>query len=134
MKIHADKIENGPPHGLCLRDVKLILARVPSGWIEGLTAVRLANGNGPRAYLFRGDGRLTIYSRGGTKREVLVAVLSALAAPTLNITNVVARSPSGPEQHRLTQFIQPLVDELLPQLSSPKNRSWKPILFPNDVA
>jgi hypothetical protein len=137
MKIHSDKVENGPPHTFCARDVRIILAKVPRGWIEGLTEVRLANGPGPRAYLFRSEGRLTIYSRGGTKKEVLVAVLSTLAAPSLNIKNVVARSPSRPEQHRIDQFIQPLIDDLLPEIEAPKKRADVPlkfIPFPNDPA
>ena len=99
MKIHADKIEGSPRHGLTVRDVRLILATVPPEWIEGLVEVRLANGPGPRAFLFRSEGRLTIYSRGATERQILREVLSALAAPFLNITNVVARGPTGPEQH-----------------------------------
>ena len=144
MRIHADKIESGPPHGLCARDVRLILARVPPDWIDGLKKVRLANGwHRPRAYFSRFDGCLTIYSRCGTKTEVLVALLSTLASPSLNITNAVARGPSRPEQKRINQFIQPLVDKLLPELTAPRRQEdeylapWQPMSFspfPNDNA
>jgi protein subunit release factor A len=118
MKIRADKIDNGPQHGLSRQDVRLILATVPPKWIEGLVEVRLASSPGPRAYLFRGEGRLTIYSRYATKRQVLTEILSALAAPSLNITNVVARSPSKPEQHRIDVFIRPILEKLLTELTS----------------
>jgi hypothetical protein len=119
MKIHADKIDKGPLHSLSRQDVRLILATVPPEWIEGLVEVRLANGPGPRAYLMHGEGRLLIYSRHGTKTQILTEVLSALAAPSLNITNVVARGPSKPEQRRLDRFIQPIIDKLLVDMTAP---------------
>jgi len=119
MKIRADKIVNGPPHRLNAEDVRLILATVPPAWIEGLVAVRLANGPGPRAYLMHGEGRLIIYSRYATERQILRKILSALAAPSLNITNVVARSPSKPEQRRIDHFIQPILDKLLAAMTTP---------------
>jgi hypothetical protein len=139
MKIHADKVEGSPPHGLTVRDVRLILATVPPEWIEGLVEVRLANGPGPRAYLFPSDGRLTIYSRSGTKRQILVTTLSVLAAASLNIKSTVSRFPSKAEQHRLEQFIQSFVEQILPDTTPPKKLSpeahvlWQPIPFPNDA-
>jgi hypothetical protein len=140
MKIHADKIDGSPWHGLSVREVRLILAAVPPEWIEGLVEVRLANGPGPRAYLFHGDGRLTIYSRSGTERQILVAVLSVLAAPSLNIQSTVSRSPSKAEAHRLEQFIEPIVERILAEMTPPTKRSpeahepWQPVPFPNDAA
>jgi hypothetical protein len=119
MKIHADKIDDGPSHGLSARDVRLIMATVPQEWIEGLVEVRLANAPGPRAYLFHNEGRLTICSRYGTMQQILTEVLSALAAPSLKIMNVVARSPPKPEQRRLDRFIQPFLDKLLAQIEAP---------------
>src|SRR3954469_11898910 len=109
MRIHADKIDGSQLHGLTVRDVRLILSTVPPDWIEGLVEVRLANGPGPRAYLFRSDGRLTVYSRSGTKRQILVEVLSVLAAPSLNIKSTVSRSPSKAQTHPLEHFIEPFV-------------------------
>ena len=140
MRINADKNDGNPLHGLTVRDVRFILATVPQQWIEGLVEVRLANGPGPRAYLFHGDGRLTIYSRSGTKRQILVAVLSVLAAPSLNIKSTVSRSPSKAEKHRLEQFVEPLVEQILPDMTPLKKQSpeahvpWLPIPFPNDAA
>jgi hypothetical protein len=119
MKIRADKIDDGPPHRLNAQDVRLILATVPSEWIEGLVEVRLANGRGPRAYLMHSEGRLIIYSRYSKDRQILTKILSALAAPSLNITNVVARRPSKPEQRRLDHYIQPIVDKLLATMTTP---------------
>jgi hypothetical protein len=117
MKIRADKIDDGPPHRLSGQDVRLILATVPAEWVEGLVEVRLANGLGPRAYLMHGEGRLIIYSRYGTERQILTEVLSALAARSLNITNVVARRPSKPEQRRLDRYIHPLLEKLLTEMT-----------------
>jgi hypothetical protein len=119
MKIRADKIDDGPPHRLNAKDVRLILAAVPPEWIEGLVEVRLANAPGPRAYLMHSEGRLIIYSRYSTERQILTEILSALAAPSLNITNVVARRPTKPEQHRLDRFIQPILDKLLAVMTTP---------------
>lgn len=124
MKIHADKIEGNPPHGLTVRDVRSILASVPSGWIDELRDVRLANSqSGPGAFFNRHDGVLTIYSRHGTKRRILIEVLSVLAAPSINIKSTVSRSPSRAEKHRLEQFIGPFVEQILPDMTSPKKQS-----------
>lgn len=117
LKIRADKIDDGAPHGLTAQDVRFILATVPPKWIDGLVEVRLANAPGPRAYLMHSEGRFIIYSRYTTKRQVLTEILSALAAPSLNITNVVARSPSKPEQRRLDRHIHPLIEKLLKEMS-----------------
>lgn len=143
MKIHADKIESTPPHVLSVRDVRTILARVPPGWIDGLTEVRLANSlehYSPWAFFSSYDGCLTIYSRNGTKRQALIAVLSALAASSLGIRTTVGRRPSEADRHRLEQFIQPFVEQILPDMTPPKKQSpeahvpWLPIPFPNDAA
>ena len=147
MRIHADKIEGDPPHGLCVRDIRFILATIPPSWTEGLREVRLANGllpNGmhrlPQAFCHRSVGSLILYTRGGTKREVLVATLSALAASSLNIDITVACSPSVADKRRLSQLVEPLVEEILPEMTPPKKLSpeahvrWQPIPFPNDTA
>lgn len=140
MRIHADKTDGNPPHGLTVRDVRVILAAVPSEWITGLVEVRLANGMGPRAYLFHSEGRLTIYSRHGTKKQVLVEVLCVLAAPFHQIESTVARSPSKEQKHRLEASVGPLVDQLLLAMTPSTKRSpaahvpWIPAPFPNDVA
>jgi len=141
MKIHADKIEGNPPHGLTVRDVRSILVSVPSDWVADLKNVRLANGqSGPGAFFNRYDGVLTVYSRHGTKREILIEILSVLAAPSLNIQSTVSRSPSKAEKHRLEQFIDPFIEQILPTLTPPEKQSpeahvpWQPIPFPNDAA
>jgi len=141
MKIHADKIEDSPPHGLSAREVRFILANVPPDWVKEIKEVRLANSQcGPQAFFTRHDGLLTIYSRHGSKREILVVVLSVLAAPTLNIKSTVSRSPSKAQQHRLEQFIQPFVDQILPDMTPLRKLSpeahvpWLPMPFPNDAA
>ncbi|MGC3992129.1 MAG: hypothetical protein QM796_21035 [Chthoniobacteraceae bacterium] len=105
-----------------------------SYWITGVVEVRLANGAGTKTYLMHHEGRLIIYSHHGSKREVLAAILSALAAPKLNILHAVSRSPSTAEQHRLDQFIQLYLDLILPTLILPEKRSpqvdgtWKQVI------
>jgi hypothetical protein len=94
----------------------------------------------PQAFCHRSVGSLILYTRGGTKREVLVATLSALAASSLNIDITVACSPSVADKRRLSQLVEPLVEEILPEMTPPKKLSpeahvrWQPIPFPNDTA
>src|ERR1700744_6117312 len=100
MKIHADKIENGPPHGLRIGDVRRILATVPTAWIMELKEVRLANSQkyySPYAFFDRFEGCLTIYSRCGTKKEALVAVLSALAVEAIGANRGIGLRRSDAE-------------------------------------
>lgn len=123
MKIHADKIESLPPHSLRVRDVKLILASVPSNWITELKEVRLANSleyYSPYAFFSRYDGCLTIYSRCGTKKQALIAVLSALAANSFGIKTYLGCRLSESDRHRLDQLMQPLADNLLVALTPVK--------------
>jgi hypothetical protein len=130
MRIHADKIESIPPHGLSIRNVKRILAGVPADWISGVKEVRLANSleyYRPYAYIFP-DGCLMIYSRRGTKLQVLAAVLSALAVKVLGINRGINRRRSRAEQDRISQFIQPLVEKLLPEITPVKKLTPEPLL------
>jgi hypothetical protein len=117
LKIHADKIENGPAHAFTVRDVKAILKAVPSQWIEGLTEVRLSNGivdhYRPYAFFSGYDGCLTIYSRQGTKREALMAVLAALAVRPLEIRLSFKCHPSEADRRRIERLVQPIFNELM---------------------
>ena len=78
VKIHADKIEGGPPHALSVRDVRLIFSTVPADWTKEIKEVRIANSLEwhSRTYFARYDGCLTIYSRNQTKQKALTTVLS----------------------------------------------------------
>jgi hypothetical protein len=146
MKIYMDKIESAPPHGLHVRDVRLILKIVPLEWLDGLKEVRLANSlehHTPYAFFSRFDGGLSIYSRCGTKREILIAVLSALAVEKLGINRGLRRRRSEREKHQLGQLIQPFVETLLVVLTpQPSKTKLSPEAhvpmhfspFPNDVA
>lgn len=119
MKIHTDRIETPPKHRLSVRDVKFILKSVPPPWLNGLTEVRLANSleyYEPYAFFSRYDGKLTIYSRTGSKKQALRAMLHALAGASLGIQKGIRRRQSEVNRHRLDQIIQPLVDQLLPML------------------
>lgn len=127
MNIQVDKIETAPPHALNLREVKAILKAVPPAWVEGLDDVRLSNSleyYRPYAFFSRYDGGLTIYSRRGTKRQALVAVLSALAATSLGIRTAIGRRHSESDRRRINDTIQALVDELLAEIAPPPKRGW----------
>lgn len=119
VKIHADKTETDPPHALRVLDVRRILATVPPDWIAGLVEVRLTNSLKASAWAFfsRYDGSLTIYSRGCTAKQALIAILSELAASSLGINTRQRHRYSDAESHRLSHLIQPLVDRLLPAIT-----------------
>jgi hypothetical protein len=65
VNIHVDKIEEGPPHALSRRDVRLIFATVPRDWVKEIREVRIANSLEWRSRTFfaRYNGSFTIYSR-----------------------------------------------------------------------
>jgi hypothetical protein len=146
MKIYMDKIESAPPHGIHVRDVRLVLKAVPSAWLNGLKEVRLSNSLEhfrPYAFFSRFDCCLTIYSRRGTKREVLIGMLFALAAEKLGINRGHRRRRSKAEKHQIDKLIQPYVETLLTALSpQPSQNKLSPEAhapmhfapFPNDVA
>jgi hypothetical protein len=122
MRIHADKIESGPPHALSTYNVRLIVNAVPTSWIEGIKEVHISNslewrGGLPRAFFSRYDGCLTIYSRKATAEEALRAVLSELAAISVRLDRGLRRRPKA-EQDRLSKMIAPLMPALLPRVHS----------------
>ena len=134
MKVHVDKVQGQPPHCLTIRDVKIILAKLPTDWVKGITHVRLANTQGCKAYMMHSEGRLIIYSRGATKKRVVREILSVLVSPFLNIQNVVARSPQASEEHRIDRCIQPFVEEIMKELETPRSGvAVKRMSFPSDV-
>lgn len=127
MKIHADKVEAAPGHALTIRDVKFILRAVPPAWVQELTVTRLSNSlDHYRSYAFfsKYDGGLTIYSRRGTKKQAVIAVLSALAAASLGIRLGFGRNTSEAHKRRINRVIQPLVDEIMEEVMPPTKRGW----------
>jgi len=139
-----DKIESAPPHGIHVRDVRLVLKTVPVDWLNGLKEVRLSNSleyYQPYAYFRRYDRCLTIYSRGGSKRQALTAILSALAVETLGFNRGLRRRRSESEMHQIDRLIQPYVVRLLAALTpQPSQTKLSPeahvpihfASFPND--
>jgi hypothetical protein len=130
MKILADKIENGPPHTLSLRDIRLIFKVVPSDWKNVVKEVHVSNSlewRGSRACAFfsRHDGCLTIYSRKVTTEQALHAVLSELAAISLRLDKGLQRRPKA-IRDRLSKIIAPLMQTLLPLVNS-KSDIQKPV-------
>ena len=119
MKIKADKIDSLPPHGLRIRDVKLILKSVPPEWIAKLKEVRVANSleyYSPFAFYSRYDGSLTIYSRTGTQEQAIHAVLSALAVEKLGINRGIGRHRAEAEIHNINQLVRPIIEAILAKL------------------
>jgi hypothetical protein len=122
MKILADKIENGPPHNLSLRDLRLIFKVVPLDWKNGVKEVHVSNslewrGGLACAFFSRYDGCLTIYSRKVTTEQALHAVLCELAAISLRVDRGLRRRPKA-VLDRLSKMIEPLMQTLLPLVDS----------------
>jgi len=144
MKIHADKIEGGPPHALTVRDVRLIFSTVPQDWIEEIKEVRIANSldRYSHTYFSRYHKCLNIYSRDRTKKYVLTAVLSELAAVSLHKDRGL-RYRSKALRDQLKKMTAPFLQQLLPLIDIQQQvkahvsmEGFKEIRFPlvpNDV-
>jgi len=120
VKIHADKIEVGPPHALNNRDVRLIFETVPPDWIKEIKEVRIANSLERRSHTFfaRYHGCLTIYSRNRTKAQALAAVLSELAAISMRLDRGLRYRPKA-VRNRLEKTTAPFMEQLLPLIAQP---------------
>ena len=115
MKIYADKIEDGQPHALSKRDVRLIIETVPFDWTKEIKEVRIANSLEGHSHTFfsRYDGCLTIYSRIRTKEQALAAVLSELAAISLRLDRGLKYRPKA-IRNRLEKMTAPFLQQLAP--------------------
>jgi hypothetical protein len=144
VKIHADKIEGGPPHALSRRDVRLILEMVPQDWTKEIHEVRIANSLERLSHTFfaRYDGCLTIYSRNRTKKQALADVLSELAAISMRLDHGLRYRPKA-VRDRLAKMTAPFIQQLLPLIVAPHQpeghgslEGFKELHFPlvpNDV-
>jgi hypothetical protein len=144
VKIRADKIEEGPPHALSKRDVRLIFETVPEDWTKDINEVRIANSLEWYSHTFfsRYLGRLTIYSRNRTKEQALAAVLSELAAISLRLNLGLKYRPKA-ARNRLEKMTAPYMQQLLPLVGPPRQskghvslEGFKELRFPfvpNDV-
>jgi hypothetical protein len=120
VKIHADKIEGGPPHALNKRDIRIIIKTVPQEWTKEIKEVRIANSLERISHTFfsRCDGCLTIYSRNRTKERALETVLSALAAISIGVDRGLRGRPRA-VRNRLAKITAPYKQQLLPLITSP---------------
>jgi hypothetical protein len=121
VKIHADKIEDGPPHVLNRHDVRLILETVPPDWTKEIKEVRIANSLEWNSHTFfsRYLGSLTIYSRNRSKEQAIAAVLSELAAISLRLDRGLRHRPKA-IRDRLKKMTAPFLQQLLPLVGQPK--------------
>jgi hypothetical protein len=139
MKFHVDKTETAPRHALRVRDLRHILARVPSNWIAELNEVHLSNSlefYAPQAVFSRYLGRLTVCSRRGTTEQAITAVVTELAGCALGINRRSRRRLSKADARRLQPLTQPLVHELMVAIAPPTrakdHHSWtgfRPLLL-----
>jgi hypothetical protein len=129
VKIHVDKIENGTPHALGRRDIRLIFQFVPPDWTKDIKKVRIANSLDWYAHTFyaRYDGCLTIYSRNKTTKQALTSVLMELAAISLGVDHGLRSRPQALSS-RLEKMIAPFEQQLLP-LIAPLPRSKGHVSF-----
>jgi len=119
VRIHVDKIENGTPHALSKRDIRLIFNCVPPDWTKDIKKVRIANSLDWYAHTFyaRFDGCLTIYSRNKTTEQALTSVLMELAAISLGLDRGLRSRPQA-VRSRLKKMIAPFAQQLLPLITT----------------
>lgn len=124
MKVIEDKVTVYPPHSLCKADIPVILSSLPGEWTAGIQTVRLSSSYGENptviAFFHPPDGSLLIKSRGFTKKRVLHAMLTELAAHAVGVVFRTDRRPQKRDQSRIERLVAPLAEELLPQLSRKK--------------
>jgi hypothetical protein len=121
VKIHADKIEEGPPHALSVRDVRLIFKTVPRDWTREIKEVRIANSlkwHSQLTFFSRYDGCFTIYSRNATKEKALAVVLSELAGISMRLDRGLRHRPKA-VRNRLAKMTAVFRQQLLPIIASP---------------
>ena len=120
MKIHADKIESGPPHALSVRDIRVIIKTVPLDWTREIKEIRISNSLEWHSFTFfsRFDGCLTIVSRNSTKKRALAAVLSELAAISIGFDRGL-RYRSKAMRSRLVKMTAALQEQLIPLVVPP---------------
>jgi hypothetical protein len=130
MKIIQDKLLELPAHAISRADVRTILSRVPAAWSDEIKTVRLSGSMKHVRFTSynRFDQTLTIKSRGCTKEQALREILIALAAHALGIEFLGGHTLQERHAIRLRQVVDPLVEQLLPELSR------KIVSFPTDAA
>ena len=128
MRVIEEKVTVYPPHAICRADVPIILAALPADWSAGIRCVRLCASHKriPQliAYQNTFDGSLTVKSRGVSKECTLRAVLTELAGRALGLTFLGGHRLQKRDQSRVERMVEPLVEVILPQLSSKK--VWLP--------
>ena len=100
---------------------------VPPTWLEEVAEARLSNSlehYRPYAFFSRYDGCLTIYSRRGTTKQTVIAVLAALAAAPLGIKLRFGRYPSESDRRRILHVTQRMADEIMTKLTPEVKRGW----------
>lgn len=124
MKISADKTVGSAQHALSITEIKRILKAIPAEWLDGLSRTHLSNSSesAPRAFFDRFHKTLTIHSCGSTPLETLKIILSELATVHLGYTTRHWHRLSATEKSKIKKITQPFVDELLPIVTSKRNR------------
>jgi hypothetical protein len=120
MKIIEDKVTVYPPHAICQADVRLIMSTLPLAWTEGIMTVRLSAALSPLRIALKRGQTFTISSRGRNKSYTLNKILLELAANGMGITYARWHRIQARDLAVLEKVVNPLADELLPQLSRKK--------------
>jgi hypothetical protein len=126
MKIIEDKVTVYPPHSICKADIPVILSVLPTEWTTGIQTVRLSAAlkENPTivASFHPSDGSLLVKSRGLSKDRVLRGILTELAGIALGVKFLGHRRLQKRDESRVQAAVEPLVDQILPQLS--KKKIW----------
>ena len=126
MKIHFDKSDTEFKRGLspaCLRD---LLAGVPAEWLADVAEVRVSRSLVPaNSRCWPGDAsfspydqRLTIFAREHTTRQLVVPILSALAAHHLGFSRRRDHQLSAADAKRVSQIIAPHTESIIRRLTT----------------
>lgn len=120
MKIHFDKAVVKPFHGIKEEEVKLVLSMIPDAWISDIVSIRFTNAldwNSPTWY----DGltkTLIVSSRGRKRRDIVTAMLAALAAKDLGFRGL--KKMTKATSHQIDSTINPLIEQITELFPKPK--------------
>ena len=121
MKIILEKVTVYPPHAIGRADVRLILSSLPAAWTENIRLVRLsASRSSHVALFFRHGGKLSISSRGFSKKQTLELILMELAARARGFKSRTFQNLPECYESEIRNLVTPLVEELLPKLLQEK--------------
>lgn len=115
MRINVDPTLTVPAHALSDAQILRVLSVVPIEWRGPIKSVRLSNAfrSGPAAKYSFVSHRLTVHSRGRTKRDVIRDILMELLLHyTMTHPTPLSRLAES-QRKRLNREVEPLLEKAL---------------------